>query len=129
MVSDQITTNILNNSSAAEFSALVSRSELERVTQEQQLSTTGLIDANTASGVGEILGVHEIVIGSIGYIDYSAPADRKETISQEATIREPYEEKYINKEGKEKTRTKYRDVPVSASVTIFYREASAKTKI
>ena len=129
MVADQITTNILDNSSAAEFSDLVSRSELERVIQEQQLSITGMIDANTASGVGKLLGVHEIVTGSISYIDYSAPDVKKETFSKESTVQQSYKEKYIDKEGKERTRTKWKDIPISASGTIFSRKASAKTRI
>lgn len=129
MVADQITTNILNNSSAAEFSDLVSRSELERVIQEQQLSMTGLVDDNTAPGVGKLLGVHEIVTGRISYIDYIAPDVKKETFSKESTVQKAYDEEYIDKEGKKRTRTKYKDVLIKAHGTIFSREASAKTTI
>ncbi|OGS44753.1 MAG: hypothetical protein A2539_03975 [Elusimicrobia bacterium RIFOXYD2_FULL_34_15] len=44
---------------------LIERSKLDKVMEEQKIQTTGLIDANTVTQVGKILGLDAIVIGSI----------------------------------------------------------------
>jgi len=44
---------------------LVERTKLDKIMEEQKLQTTGLVDANTASKIGRILGLDAIVIGSI----------------------------------------------------------------
>jgi len=41
------------------------RTKLDKIMEEQKLQTTGLVDANTASKIGRILGLDAIVIGSI----------------------------------------------------------------
>lgn len=130
MLTDRISSNILGDNSATEFLGLVSRNELERVIQEQKLGLTGLVDEQSAQRVGEILGVDEIVVGSINYIDYNAPPVREERLLREKTVRRSAgKETYIDKNGKEKTRTKYVNVPIEASVTKFHREAEAKMEV
>ena len=44
---------------------VVERAMLQKIVAEQNLSTTGLVDANTASQLGKLLGVDVIITGSI----------------------------------------------------------------
>ena len=121
-VTDAVISNLLGDPSAVEFLQLISRSELERVVQEQNLSLTGLIDEKSAQEIGNVLGVHEIVTGQINQIIYSRPQTITSRYSNKATIRER-RGTYIDNEGKERPR--YVDVPVSAMVTKYQRKGSA----
>ncbi len=44
---------------------LIERAKLDKVMEEQKLQTTGMIDANTVSQVGKILGLDAIVVGVV----------------------------------------------------------------
>lgn len=123
MITDDIISSVMNNPSATEFLEIVSRTELQRVMQEQQLGLTGLIDAQTAAKVGEILGVHEILTGHITQIIYTPPrpTKRSEKQKENVVIRK---EKYRDKEGKEHTRNIWGDV--YATVT-FYKKITKAT--
>ena len=121
-VTDAVVSNILGDPSAVEFLQLISRDEVERVLNEQNLSLTGILDEGTAQNIGEILGVHEIVTGQINQIIYSAPQTISSRYRQEAKIR-VRRGTYIDEKGKEQPR--YVDVPVSAIVTKYQRRGSA----
>ena len=101
---------------------LISRDEVERVLNEQNLSLTGILDEGTAQNIGEILGVHEIVTGQINQIIYSAPQTRTSRYRENSKIR-VRRGTYIDEKGKEQPR--YVDVPVSAIVTKYQRQGSA----
>lgn len=44
---------------------LIERTKLDKIQEEQKLQTTGLIDANTVSQIGKILGLDAVVIGTV----------------------------------------------------------------
>ena len=85
-ITDQIIDSVLNDESATEFLALVSRAHLARVMQEQGLVLTGIVDERTAANLGGILGVHEMVIGKITQVRYTPPRTKKNTVTQKGTI-------------------------------------------
>ena len=121
-VTDAVVSNILGDPSAVEFLQLISRDEVERVLNEQNLSLTGILDEGTAQNIGEILGVHEIVTGQINQIIYSAPQTITSRYSDKATISKR-QGTYIDEKGKEQSR--YVEIPVSAMVIKYQRRSSA----
>lgn len=128
-ITDQIVASVLDDDSAREFLDLVSRDQLERVMQEQRLGLTGLIDEQTAANLGQVLGVHEIVIGKITDIHHVPERTRSKKIAQTGTISvESGTETYTDSSGKVKTRKKYVDKKVSATVTHYNRESSASIR-
>lgn len=65
---DGTVSDVMGDSSATEFLEIVSRDQLEQVMREQKLGMTGFIDEKTATRLGKVLGVHEIVTGKITHI-------------------------------------------------------------
>lgn len=125
-ITDLIIDSVINDPSAREFLDLVSRDQLERVMEEQHLGLTGLVDAQTAASLGQVLGVHEIVVGKITDILHVGARTRTKQIPQSGTIRVASgTETYTDSSGKVRTRTKYVDKKVSATVTHHMRESSA----
>ena len=125
-ITDQIVDSVINDPSAREFLDLVSRDQLERVMEEQHLGLTGLVDERTAASLGQVLGVHEIVVGKITDILYVPERTRSKKISQSGTISVASgTETYTDSNGKVRTRTKYVDKNVSATVTHYTRQSSA----
>ena len=125
-ITDQIVDSVLNDPSAIEFLALVSRDQLERVMQEQGLGLTGIVNEQTAANLGGILGVHEMVIGKITQIRYTPARTKSSTVAQTGTIRvQQGTETYTDSSGKVKTRPKYVNQNVSAKVIHYTRESSA----
>jgi len=68
---DGAVSDVMNDASATEFLEIVSRDQLEQVMREQKLGLTGFIDASSATQLGKILGVKEIVTGKITQISVS----------------------------------------------------------
>ncbi len=68
-VVDGIVSNVMNDSSATEFLEIISRDQLAQVMNEQKLGMTGFIDDKSAIEMGKILGVHEILTGTITRIN------------------------------------------------------------
>ena len=66
-VSDVLVDRLVNNGA---FS-VIERSQLDAVLQEQNLGTSGRVDANTAAQVGRILGVDAVIVGSVTQFDVS----------------------------------------------------------
>lgn len=77
---DGTVSNVMGDSSATEFLEIVSRDQLEQVMQEQKLGLTGFVDAGTATQLGKILGVKEIVTGKITQITAPGEKTTKKTI-------------------------------------------------
>ena len=61
--------------------------QLERVMEEQHLGLTGLVDEQTAASLGQVLGVHEIVVGKITDILHVPERTWSKKIAQTGTIR------------------------------------------
>lgn len=65
---DGTVSDVMGDSSATEFLEIISRDQLEQVMQEQKLGMTGFVNEKTATQLGNILGVKEIVTGKITQI-------------------------------------------------------------
>lgn len=83
---DGTVSDVMNDSSAIEFLEIVSRDQLEQVMREQRLGLTGFVDAGTATKLGKILGVQEIVTGKITHITVSRPKETRRSIPQTKRI-------------------------------------------
>ena len=124
-ITDNIISNVLNDTTATEFLAIISRDQLERIMSEQNLSFTGRFDAQSVAGIGAVAGVHELVIGQITQIIYTPARPKQTRWDRESTIRKKTgTERYVDNEGNTKTRAKYSNVRVSARVTRTHVESS-----
>lgn len=123
MIVDDIVSIVMANQSAMEFLEIVSRDQLEIVMREQKLGLTGIIDEKTASEVGKVLGLHEILTGKITQIIYTPERTISRDVKQKgrAVVRQ---EKYKDAKGKTRTKDIYGDV--YANVKIYTRTTSAK---
>ena len=81
---DGTVSDVMGDSSATEFLEIVSRDQLEQVMQEQKLGMTGFVDGKTATQLGKILGVKEIVTGKITQI----AASREKTTPKRSRLKE-----------------------------------------
>ena len=125
-ITDNIISNVLNDTAATEFLAIISRDRLEQIMAEQNLSFTGRFDAQTVAGIGAVAGVHELVIGQITQIIYTPARPKQSTWDRQATIRKKTgTERYVDNEGNTKTRAKYSNVKISARVMKTQVESSA----
>ena len=124
-ITDNIISNVLNDPAATEFLTIVSRDQLEQIMAEQNLGFTGRFDAQTVAGIGEVAGVHELVIGQITQIVYTQPQPKRKSWDRKDTLRvKSGTERYVDKNGKTKTRNKYSDVAISARVIHHQVESS-----
>ena len=124
-ITDNIISNVLNDPTATEFLAIISRDQLERVMSEQNLSFTGRFDTQTVANIGGVAGVHELVVGQITQIIYTPARPTRTSWDRQSTIREKIgTERYVDNEGNTKTRPKYRNVKISARVTRTQVESS-----
>jgi hypothetical protein len=65
MLVDSIISSILNDKASSEFVEIITRSQINAIMAEQQLSASGLIDEGSAVKLGQLLGAHEILSGKI----------------------------------------------------------------
>ncbi len=105
-----------------EFFELVTRDQLDVIIREQQLNISGLMDETSTTEVGQLKGVNVLLVGKIT----SASQDRQEGGGSELYKEEKDvadgKEKYIDSEGNEKTRTKYKKV--TAYVRYYNKSAN-----
>lgn len=71
VITDDLISNLLNSKSSMEFTEIISRDELTQIMNEQKLQLSGLVDDESIIEHGKILGVNEILVGSITQINYS----------------------------------------------------------
>ena len=125
-ITDNIISNVLNDPATTEFLAIISRDQLEQIMSEQNLSFTGRFDAQTVAGIGAVAGVHELVVGQITQIIPTPARSKRSAWDREGTIRvQTGTERYVDKNGKTKTRAKYSNKRVSARVTHTQLASSA----
>jgi len=124
-ITDNIISSILNDPEVTEFLTIVSRNHLEQVIAEQDLNFAGLLDKHTVASLGNVLGVHEIVVGQITQIIYIRPETKMTTLKREKTVRKKTgTEKYVDKNGKVKNRMKYSDVTLKAKLLHYELKSS-----
>lgn len=122
LITDEIVSDIMNDSVAMEFLEIVSRDELGQVMQEQELQSEGRVDEETAVELGKIMGVHEIVTGQITQI-VSMPERIVSHKVKEARQVIIGKKKYVDGEGRNQERTIYDTV--YAHVTYYTKTAGA----
>lgn len=66
-VSDVLVDRLVNSGTFV----VIERSRIDAVLQEQNLGTSGRVDANTAAQLGRILGVDAVILGSVTQFDVS----------------------------------------------------------
>lgn len=124
-ITDNIISSVLNDPVATEFLMIVARDRLEHVLAEQDLSQTGWLDRETAASLGNVLGVHEIVVGQITQIIYTPPQIKETGFDRRVQVQKQIgTETYIDKKGKTKRRRKYSDVWISARFMYYELHAS-----
>lgn len=124
-ITDNIISNILNDAEATEFLTIVSRNHLKQIIAEQDLNLAGLLDRQTVASLGNVLGVHEIVVGQITQIIYIPPETKRTTLNRKITVRKKTgTEKYVDKNGNVKTRSKYSDVTLTAKLLHYELKSS-----
>jgi len=108
IITDKIVSDLMNNNSAMEFVEIITRDQLEKVLQEQNLAGTGVITDNSAVQIGKLLGVSEILTGQITQI----------TSAETPPISKTYgEDKNWYKDGQ--------TYKIYAKVTTYKKEAKA----
>lgn len=103
IVSDQLLTFLANKASELEFFEVIDRNQLDIVMKEQQLALSGFMDESTTADIGELKGVDVLLVGNVtrSFIDRQKSGPEEKSYSKEVVIRK---EKYIDDEGKERTR-------------------------
>jgi tetratricopeptide (TPR) repeat protein len=113
------------------FIHVVDRENLQNIINEQHLQMTGIIDENTAVAVGELLGAHALLTGTI--LNYS---EKKGTLrSKQREGYTSYQERVLNKtDGKYYMQTLYKPFIYteyynanSCSVSFQYKLTTIKT--
>ena len=120
-ITDDIIASVLNNDDAKEFLDIISREEVEAIMAEQNFGFSERFDDKTVAGIGQVAGVHELVIGKITRLTYTSPRVKSRPISRKRTLKIPTGE-YVDEEGR--TRTRYSDKKVSATFTYHTVESS-----
>lgn len=124
-ITDKIISSVLKDPTAIEFLQIISRDQLNRIMEEQNLGYTGRFDENTVAGIGEVAGVHELVVGKITNILPNTPRPKSTVYNRKKTVRKKTgTERYVDNNGNTKTRPKYTDVDIFAKVTHHYVESS-----
>ena len=113
-ISTSIRAALLNDPNIMEFVDIIDRQQIDQIIKEQKLSQSGLVDSETRLEIGKLLGVHQIISGEVTYLTASKPEHIKNTqrYSKKVVIDT---EKYIDDDGKEKTRKVYGEVKATAT--------------
>jgi len=92
MLVDSIIGGILNDKASSEFVEIITRSQIDAVLAEQQLSLSGLVDEASTARLGQLLGAHEILTGKILQINViptrTASVELKETAKVEVKTKD-----------------------------------------
>jgi curli biogenesis system outer membrane secretion channel CsgG len=113
------------------FLKVVDRENLDKIIEEQKLGLSGVINEQTASNVGELIGAQAIVTGKV--LNYGTEEGRMQKVKE--TGYEQYKVKKLNPEDeKYYYETRYRPVQYnryykssSASISFQYKVISLKT--
>lgn len=115
LLTDSIISMLVQDKSIQEFMEIVTRDQMNALLMEQQFNPTGSPDEWNTSSLGNALGVHEILTGKLIQINYVPPrivsTEYKETKNIVLGT-----EKYIDDNGKEKTRE------IKGDVTCNYKK-------
>lgn len=111
MLVDSIIGGILNDKASSEFVEIITRSQINAVLAEQQLSTSGLVDEASAARVGQLLGAHEILTGKILQINVLPTRTTSVELKETAKVEVPPKEAPVSDaEGSGEQPKEYIDV-------------------
>lgn len=105
-LSSKVVALLLADDELLETIEIVSRDNMNLILEEQELSQSCLVDDDHSIELGNILGVHQIITGSITHINSSEPQTVRNKKDYEKTIIVA-QEKYEDKDGKEHIRNVY----------------------
>ena len=126
-ITDNIITTVVTDPVASEFLEIIARENIELIMAEQDMRWTGRFDPKTVVNIGEVAGVHEMLIGRVTNVFHQGPKTEKSSYDRKTSTRKKVgTEQYVDKNGKRKTRNKYRTVNYAARVTHYERSASVR---
>jgi len=125
-VSNQLLTSLMNDPEVMEFVEFVTRDKIDMILDEQQLAGSGLVSEDNSVEIGNILGVHETITGSITHVSATEPQHIKDRQRLEKKV-VAGSETYIDDDGKEHERNVYQFV--HANVTFHKIQAGAMVNI
>jgi len=120
-ITDDIVASVLSNADASEFLDIISREEVEAIMAEQNFGFSERFDNTTFAGIGQVAGVHELVIGKITRLSYAPARTKSKNSPRKRTLKIPAG-KYVDEKGK--TRTRYTNKRISATFTHYTIESS-----
>ena len=126
-ITDNIITTVVTDPEASEFLEIIARENIELIMAEQDMRFTGRFDPKTVVNIGEVAGVHELLIGRVTNVFHQGPKTEKSSYDRKISSRKKIgTEQYVDKNGKRKTRNKYRTLNYAARVTHYQRSASVR---
>ncbi|MEM7110692.1 MAG: CsgG/HfaB family protein [Bacteroidota bacterium] len=122
ILSEHLLNNLASQARSLEFFEVIDRDKLDEVIREQKLSLSGLMDESTTAEIGELKGVDVILVGNVteSLVDRQQAGPSEREYTKEVVLRK---EKYIDEDGKEKTREIKGDV--TAIADIYSKSAEA----
>ncbi len=125
LITDYITGKILSQGYLDEFTEVIARNQMDAVLAEQQLNASGLVDEASTVNLGQLVGAHEVLTGSIQNISVS-PARTVSVVQSSKAKVVTGKEPYVDEEGNSKERElisevscDYKRFTKSANVTIY----------
>ena len=122
IISDYIISKVMRLGYLDEYTEIIARSQMDAVLAEQQLNASGLVDEASTVNLGQLLGAHEVLSGSILQVNVSSV--RVSTVDKTAKAKVVVgKESYVDDDGK----TQERDVlgEVSCEYRMFTKSTSA----
>ena len=122
LMSDLIVSRVMEGNYINEFTEIIARSQMDAVLAEQQLSASGLVNEASTVNLGQILGAHEIITGSILQV-VSVPSRTSSVVRTAKATVVIGKEEYQDEEGK----TQEREIKgeVSCDYKLYTKTASA----
>lgn len=125
LITDYITSRILSGGYLDEFTELIARNQMDAVLAEQQLNASGLVDEASTVNLGQLVGAHEVLTGSILNISVS-PARTVSVMQSSKAKVVTGKEQYVDEEGNTKEKEIIGEVSCdfkrytkSANVTVY----------
>jgi len=122
LMSDLIVSRVMEGNFVNEFTEIIARSQMDAVLAEQQLSASGLVNEASTVNLGQLLGAHEIISGSILQV-VSVPARTTSVIRTAKATVVIGKEEYQDEDGKPQEREIKGEV--SCEYKLFTKTASA----
>lgn len=94
--SDQIMSSILGDVKASEFVEIITRDQLAILMEEHNLAMSGIVDEQSATNLGQVLGIHQILTGKITQIIINQPQPMYKTYRETKKIQVDSDGDYVS---------------------------------